>query len=105
MAELATVARPYAEAAFKIATEQNALPVWGEMLKLASSIMGNRATNDTFSNFPKLLVHTRINLSHSPSPSLLGGSTFKFITDNGAPASSFESGGCSRMYLGSPVAM
>ena len=27
MAELATVARPYAEAAFKLATEQNALPV------------------------------------------------------------------------------
>jgi F-type H+-transporting ATPase subunit delta len=39
MAELATVARPYAEAAFKLATEERALPVWGEMLRFAAGVM------------------------------------------------------------------
>jgi F-type H+-transporting ATPase subunit delta len=38
MAEQITVARPYAEAAFALAREQNALPVWAEMLKVASAI-------------------------------------------------------------------
>jgi F0F1-type ATP synthase delta subunit len=28
MAELSTIARPYAEAAFDLAREKNALPVW-----------------------------------------------------------------------------
>ena len=37
MAELITVARPYAEAAFALAREQNALPVWAEMLRVANN--------------------------------------------------------------------
>ena len=53
MAELATVARPYAEAAFKIATEQNALPVWAEMLKFAAAIMADPAMQTAIDN-PKL---------------------------------------------------
>jgi F-type H+-transporting ATPase subunit delta len=53
MAELATVARPYAEAAFKIATEQNALPVWGEMLKLSSAIMSDPTMQSAIDN-PRL---------------------------------------------------
>src|SRR6059036_3123434 len=36
MAEQITVARPYAEAVFALARERNALPVWAEMLRLAS---------------------------------------------------------------------
>ncbi len=39
MAELTTVARPYAEAAFRIAREENALPVWSEMLRFLSGIV------------------------------------------------------------------
>lgn len=39
MAELTTIARPYAEAAFEIARDQNALPVWSEMLRFASAIV------------------------------------------------------------------
>jgi F-type H+-transporting ATPase subunit delta len=39
MAELITVARPYAQAAFALAAENNALPVWAEMLKLASAVV------------------------------------------------------------------
>ena len=41
MAELETVARPYAEAAYKLATEQNALPVWGEMIHYAAAVMAD----------------------------------------------------------------
>src|SRR5262245_47710831 len=39
MAELATIARPYAEAAFRLAQERNALPVWSEMLRLVASVV------------------------------------------------------------------
>ena len=38
MAELVTVARPYAEAAFKVAVEGKALARWSDMLKLATAI-------------------------------------------------------------------
>jgi F-type H+-transporting ATPase subunit delta len=39
MAELTTIARPYAEAAFRLAREQNALPVWSEMLRFVSVVV------------------------------------------------------------------
>src|SRR3989442_15382799 len=38
MAEQITVARPYAEAVFALARERNDLPVWAEMLRLASEV-------------------------------------------------------------------
>ena len=38
MAELSTIARPYAEAAFEIAREKNALPSWSRMLSLVASV-------------------------------------------------------------------
>jgi len=38
MAEQITVARPYAEAAFALARESNALPVWSEMLRVAATV-------------------------------------------------------------------
>jgi len=41
MAELTTIARPYAEAAFEIAHDQKALPVWSEMLHFSSTIVGD----------------------------------------------------------------
>lgn len=41
MAELTTIARPYAEAAFALARDQNALPAWSQMLKLASGIVAD----------------------------------------------------------------
>ena len=53
MAELATVARPYAEAAFKLATEQNALPVWAEMLKFSAAVMADPAMQSALDN-PRL---------------------------------------------------
>ena len=53
MAEPATIARPYAEAAFKIASEQHALPVWGEMLKFAANVMRDAQMQEAIDN-PKL---------------------------------------------------
>ena len=38
MAELSTIARPYAEAAFEIASAKRALPVWSRMLELVESV-------------------------------------------------------------------
>jgi F-type H+-transporting ATPase subunit delta len=53
MAEPVTVARPYAEAAFDFAREQNALPVWEEMLRLASKVSSDPQVRAALDN-PKL---------------------------------------------------
>lgn len=41
MAEITTVARPYAKAAFAYAREQDALAKWGEMLAFAAAVAGD----------------------------------------------------------------
>ena len=41
MAELATIARPYAEAAFQLARDEHSLAAWSQMLQLAASIIGD----------------------------------------------------------------
>src|SRR5450432_1304424 len=41
MAELITIARPYAEAAFALARDGNALPAWSQMLRLASAVVAD----------------------------------------------------------------
>ena len=43
MAEPTTIARPYAEAAFALARESNALPVWSSMLRYASGVIADPA--------------------------------------------------------------
>lgn len=53
MAELTTIARPYAEAAFALAREQNALPAWSQMLRLASTVVADRRIAETLDN-PRL---------------------------------------------------
>ena len=53
MAELATIARPYAEAAFEIARDQNALPVWSEMIRFAATIVSDPGMAAALDN-PKL---------------------------------------------------
>jgi F-type H+-transporting ATPase subunit delta len=55
MAEPITIARPYAEAAFALAREQNALPVWAEMLRAAAAIAADPQMQDALDN-PKLSV-------------------------------------------------
>lgn len=53
MAELTTIARPYAEAAFSLARDRNALPAWSQMLKLAATVVADGRIADALDN-PKL---------------------------------------------------
>lgn len=53
MAERTTVARPYADAAFQIAREQNVLPQWSEMVKLAAAIAADAQMAEVLTS-PKL---------------------------------------------------
>jgi F-type H+-transporting ATPase subunit delta len=41
MAELTTIARPYAEAAFRLARDANSLPVWSQMLRLLAGVIAD----------------------------------------------------------------
>ena len=45
MAERQTIARPYAEAVFQMAGEQDALPAWSDMLKLLAQIVADEQMN------------------------------------------------------------
>jgi F-type H+-transporting ATPase subunit delta len=53
MAELITIARPYAQAAFALAQDGNALPVWSEALRLAAAVVAD-AKVATALDSPKL---------------------------------------------------
>jgi F-type H+-transporting ATPase subunit delta len=53
MAELTTIARPYAEAAFRIAQESNALANWSDTLRLASAVVADPRVAGALDN-PKL---------------------------------------------------
>jgi F-type H+-transporting ATPase subunit delta len=53
VAEPITVARPYAEAVFALATETNSLPVWSEMLRSASAVAADPRVRSALDN-PKL---------------------------------------------------
>lgn len=54
MAEISTIARPYAVAAFKLAKEQNALAKWSEMLGFASAVV-NDAQMNAYIQDPKVV--------------------------------------------------
>jgi len=53
MAEISTIARPYAVAAFKLAKENKALAKWSDMLSLASAVSSDTQLA-TFINDPKM---------------------------------------------------
>ena len=53
MAELSTIARPYAEAAFDLAREKNALPVWSRMLELVAAVATDARMSEALAS-PKL---------------------------------------------------
>jgi len=50
MAELITIARPYAQAAFALARDANALPVWSEALRLAAAVVADAKVAATLDN-------------------------------------------------------
>ncbi len=53
MAEPTTVARPYAEAAFALARDRDALPVWSEMLRFAETVVADPRVGAALEN-PRL---------------------------------------------------
>lgn len=53
MAELATIARPYAEAVFRLAKQGNALPAWSDALNLIATIYQDPQTQAAMAN-PKV---------------------------------------------------
>ena len=55
MAEISTIARPYAVAAYKLGKEQNALTKWSEMLGFASQV-ANDAQMQAYINDPKIVA-------------------------------------------------
>ncbi len=61
MAEQVTVARPYAEAVFALAREQNTLPEWAEMLRIASAVAGDQSMRTALDN-PRLPVAAKESL-------------------------------------------
>jgi len=54
MAEISTIARPYAVAAFKLAKEKKALAKWSEMLHFATAV-SNDARLSAYINDPKVV--------------------------------------------------
>jgi F-type H+-transporting ATPase subunit delta len=48
--ELTTIARPYAEAAFALARDGNALPVWSEMLRLTRAVVADTRVAEALDN-------------------------------------------------------
>jgi F-type H+-transporting ATPase subunit delta len=50
MAELTTIARPYAEAAFELARAANALPAWSSMLRYVSAVVADPAIARSLDN-------------------------------------------------------
>jgi F-type H+-transporting ATPase subunit delta len=55
MAESLTIARPYAEAAFKLARERGALPAWSDALGRLAAVASNRVALELVGN-PELTV-------------------------------------------------
>ncbi len=53
MAEARTVARPYAEAVFKLARAGNTLPAWSDMLRLTATVAGDERIRTLIGN-PKI---------------------------------------------------
>ena len=53
MAELTTIARPYAEAAFALARESSTLPEWSQMLGLIDAVVADPRVAESLDN-PKL---------------------------------------------------
>jgi F-type H+-transporting ATPase subunit delta len=61
MAELTTIARPYAEAAFRTARDDKALPAWSEMLRFASRVIAEPKVAVALDN-PKLTAADKASL-------------------------------------------
>ena len=61
MAEAATIARPYAKAAFMAARDAKALPAWSKALHLSAALIGDPSIADLLTN-PKLTVDQLVSM-------------------------------------------
>ena len=61
MAEAATIARPYAKAAFMSARDAKALPAWSEALRLSSGMVDDSAMAELVSS-PKMSIDQLVSL-------------------------------------------
>ena len=61
MAELTTIARPYAEAAFRLARDANALPAWSQMLRLLATVVADPKVAGALDN-PRLTAGDKSSL-------------------------------------------
>ena len=78
MAELTTIARPYAEAAFRIAREANALPAWSEMLRFLVDVAADPQAAAALDN-PKLTAADKAALLLAIGGERLDGSGRNFV--------------------------
>src|SRR5437868_9258377 len=78
MAELITVARPYAQAAFELAREQNALPVWSEVLRFATTIVADPRVAAALDN-PRLSTQDKESLLLSIAGDRVSGDARSFL--------------------------
>jgi F-type H+-transporting ATPase subunit delta len=78
MAELATIARPYAEAAFGLARDENALPAWSEMLRFAATIVADPRVATALDN-PRLDAAAKESLLLSIAGDRFNGEARNFI--------------------------
>jgi F-type H+-transporting ATPase subunit delta len=78
MAELATIARPYAEAAFALAREGGALPKWADTLNLLAAVAADPKVSGAVDN-PKLSANQKQSLFTTVLGDKLDGSTTQFV--------------------------
>lgn len=78
MAELATIARPYAEAAFEIARDAQALPAWSDMLRFAATLVGDSRVAEALDN-PRLDAAAKESLLLSIGGDRFAGEARNFI--------------------------
>jgi F-type H+-transporting ATPase subunit delta len=78
MAELTTIARPYAQAAFALAQERNALAAWGEALHLAEAVVTEPTVAATLDN-PRLTAGDKESLLLSICGDRLGAEQRGFL--------------------------
>lgn len=78
MAELITIARPYAKAAFEFACEKGQLATWSQMLDIAAQVAVNRQMTSCLDN-PRLTAEQKADVFNAVCPEQNGDAGKNFI--------------------------
>ncbi|HEY5764179.1 MAG TPA: F0F1 ATP synthase subunit delta [Rhodocyclaceae bacterium] len=78
MAELVTIARPYAEAAFRLAQEKKALAAWSQQLELLSAIAADAQMKSCIGN-PQLSAPQKSELFRSLAGDKMDGDAARLV--------------------------